>query len=274
MKGNLRGRIAEEDWLRRNAGEGWKKVRNPNAPQNDAFRFTNGQLEGAQIKVHSNWRHYLRSMQNDHKAERFILPDDHFEFVYKEFEGRRIGALRGGLTEKAAAYERQIQRLTKLGRRFAELDGAIEVTARHYGRIATALRVAGKAAPFVGIALALLDGGITVYEVAAGKAEVDELVARLGKLLVGGAASWVVGDVAMATALAAGATGAVPVAVAILVGTATYLVIDWCIDLTKDSLRVGYLTVDDVKRVWPKGARGVPLDRLFRKPDQAVAHEP
>lgn len=271
MRGNLRGRIAEEDWLKRNASDGWRKVKNPNAKQNDGFRFVNGKLEGVQVKVHNNWRDYIGSMRTDNKSELFVLPDDHFELVYKELETRRIGALRGGLTEKAAEYARQQQRLVKLGRTFPELDGAVAASAKHYARIANVLRAAGKAASFVGVALAVLDGGIAIYEVATGKAEVDELVARLGKIAIGGTAAWVLGDAAAAAAVAAGATGAVPVAVAIIVGTATFLVVDWSIDAIQDSLRIGQVTGEEVKRLWPEGARGVPLDRLYRKPaDPAV----
>lgn len=266
IRGNLRGRIAEEDWINRNANEGWKKVKNPNAPQNDAFRFLNGRLQGAQVKVHADWRDYMRSMRKDDKAELFVLPDDHFELVKGDLEQRRLGALRGNLVDKAADYKRQQLRLSKLGRTFSELDGSIEASAKHYTRLAKTLRTAGKAASFVGIALQVLDGGIAIYEVATGRIEVDELVTRIGKAAIGGSAAWLIGDAAAAAAIAAGATGAVPVAVAILVGTATYLVVDWGIDAVRDSLRIGQIQPDEITRIWPNGAAGVPVDRLYRKP--------
>jgi len=274
LRGNLRGRVAEEDWINRNAKEGWKAVEKRNAPQNDAWRRVDGRLEGAQVKVHADWHDYIRSMQNDNKAERFVLPDDHFDLVYRELETRRVGALRGGLRDKALEYAIEQKRLTKMGRTFSEVDGAIETAAKHYGRIAKALRAGGKAASFVGIGLALLDGGMAVYEVAVGKADVDELVTRLGKTVVGGAAAWAVGEVAVDAAVAAGASGAVPIAVVIVVGTATYLVVDWVIDKVVDSMRVSHLSVDDIKRVFPKGVRGIPLDRLYRKPEDPAALTP
>ena len=95
---------------------------------------------------------------------------------------------------------------------------------------------------------------------------------RLSKTVMGGAAAWVLGEAASGAAVSAGATGVgTPVAVAIIVGTATYLVVDWSINTITDSLKVGHLTADDVERVWPKGARGVPLERLYRKPaDPAI----
>ncbi len=271
IRGNLRGRIAEEDWISRNAKDGWRRVRSGNAPQNDAYRFVNGRLEGAQVKVHADWHDYIRSMRSDNKAEHFVLPDDHFELVYRDLETRRIGALRGGLTEKAVQYSVEQKRLAKMGRTFSELDGAIGSAAKHYGRIAKALRAGGKAASFVGVALALLDGGIAVYEVATGKAEVEELITKLSKAAVGGAAAWAIGEAGAGLAVAAGATGAVPVAVAIVLATGTYLVVDWAIDRVADSLRVASVTPDDLKRLWPEGARGVPLDRLYRKPLDASA---
>src|SRR5204862_135729 len=130
MRGNLRGRIAEEDWINRNAKDGWQAVKKRNAPQNDAWRRVDGKLDGAQVKVHAEWQDYIRSMQKDSKAERFVLPDDHYALVYKELETRRLGALRGGLPEKAAGYLRQQMRLTKMGRTFNEIDGAIGSAAK------------------------------------------------------------------------------------------------------------------------------------------------
>lgn len=270
LRGSLRGRIAETDWIKRNASDGWKAVNSPNAPQNDAYRFVSGKPEGAQLKVHADWHKYIRSMRKDDKAERFVLPDDHYDLVYKELEMHRAAAVRGGLVDEAAAIARQQQRLTKIGRSFSEIDGAVGAATKHYTRITRAVRAAGKTASYVGIAVEVLDGGIAVYEVAIGKSEVDELVTRLGKIVIGGTASWAAGVAGSAT-IAAGAAGAVPVAVAIVVGAATYLVVDWAIGSLADAARVGQLSANDIKRVWPAGARGVPLDRLYRKPkDPAV----
>ena len=198
------------------------------------------------------------------------MPDDHFTLVKTDLEIRRTGALRGGLTEKAAEYARQQQRLTKLGRTFAEVDNAVGSAAEHYSRISKAIRAGGKVASLVGIALAILDGGIAVYEVAKGKAEVDELAIKLSKSVVGGAAAWGVGEAAAGVAASAGAVGAAPIAVAIVVSTATYLVIDWGIGKIANSLKVARLTVNDVKRIWPNGVRGIPLDRLYNKPEDAA----
>ena len=153
-----------------------------------------------------------------------------------------------------------------MGRTFAQVDGAIGSAAKHYERIATAIRAGGKAASFVGIALSLLDGGIAVVEVATGKAEVAELATKLSKVAVGGAASWAMGDFIAGAATTAGATGAIPVAVAIVMATGTYVVIDWAFDQLTESLKVANLSADDVKRIWPVDARGVPLDRLYKKP--------
>lgn len=264
-RGSLRGRIAESDWINRNAKDGWKQVKNANAPQNDAYRFVNGKLEGAQVKVHADWHDYIRSMRKDDKAERFVLPDDQYDLVYNEWETRRIGAARGGLLEKSAECARQQQRLTKMGRTFVEIDSSVGAAAKYYSKIAKAFQATGKAASYVGIAIAILEGGISVYEVAIGKSEVDELVTKLGKIVVGGTATWAVGSVAGTAAVTAGATGAIPIAVVIVVGTVTYLAVDWAIDSIADAVRVGQLSSSDIQRVWPNGARGVPLDSLYIK---------
>jgi hypothetical protein len=227
-------------------------------------------------------------MQTDDKAEYFVVPDDQFDQVFQEWEKRRVGALRGGLADKATECARQQGRLTKLGTTLKELDGSIDASveiesvaasapdsgltvaiiaaSEQTGEAAEIANIGGRAASFVGVAVFLLDGGMAVFDVAVGKTQVDELVTRLVKSGVGAAASWAVADAAASAAIAAGATGAVPVAIAIVVGTATYLIVDWSVESIRDSIKVSSLTPDDVNRVWPKGARGLPLDRLYRKP--------
>lgn len=134
MRGNLRGRIAESDWLDRNAADGWRRTASRIAPENDAWRrLADGNLEGAQVKVHGDWKEYLRSMRKDGRAERFVIPDDHLELVRADLLTRRQGALRGGQAGKAASYGRLLERLTPLGRTFSEVDSAIERTVRTLG---------------------------------------------------------------------------------------------------------------------------------------------
>lgn len=126
MRGNLRGRFAERDWIERNNGDGWKATRSKNAPENDAWRRTNGKLEGAQVKVHADWKDYIRSMRSDTKAEHFVIPDDHHKLVAADLAERLAGAERGGQMDKAAEYRKMQSRLKPLGRTFGELDQAIE----------------------------------------------------------------------------------------------------------------------------------------------------
>jgi hypothetical protein len=213
----------------------------------------NGKLEGGQIKVHADWKEYLRSMKRDNKAEHFLIPDDHYEIVRADIETRRLGALRGGLTKEAEQYADKLQRLAKLGRTFTELDNSVGSAARNFSRISTALRSAGKAAPFIGIALGLLDGSISAYEVATGKMEVGEFVWRIGKAGVAGTASWATGEFALDLLGLAGSSGGVPVIVVVVVGTAVYFVVDFAIDYTTKSLRTAHLTTKDVALLWPSG---------------------
>ncbi len=249
MRGNLRGRLAEEDFLKRNAKEGWRRVKNPTAPQNDVWRRVDGKLEGGQIKVHNDWRQYRLSMVKDSKAERFFIPDDQYDQVLNDLEERRVGALRGGLTDKAAEYARQQKRLAKLGRTFSQLDGSIESAAKNCSRISAALRSGGKALPFIGIALGILDGGISVYQVAQGKMSVQECMQKVGKAGVAGVASWAAVDVVLPVVISDP-----PVAVIIVVGTATYFVVDYAIGAVIDSYKSASLTKNELAMLWPDGA--------------------
>lgn len=252
MRGQLRGRIAESDWINRNAEHGWKPVKSPIASQNDAVRFVNGKPEGAQVKVYSNWKKYIPEMMNkDTKAEYFVLPDDHYVLVHVELESRRLGALRGGLFEKALDYAKEQKRLTKLGRTFGEFDGAIESAT-----LATkALRLAGETAAFVGIALSVLDGGIAVYEYGTGKLESNELLAHLSKTVVGGGSAWIAGDLAAGAAVAAGAAGTAPAVIAIVVGAVTYYVVEMGVDFIATHEKSAHLNLADIDRILPRSAK-------------------
>jgi hypothetical protein len=127
LMGILRGRLAEEDFFNRNPS--WKPVASKIAPQNDGWRWVNGVVggrkEGVQIKALSDWKDYFRAMQKDDKAEFFAIPDDQYNLVYQDLEKRRLGAIRGGLADKAASYANEQQRLMKLGGTFERLDCSI-----------------------------------------------------------------------------------------------------------------------------------------------------
>lgn len=129
--GQLRGRLEEKDFFTRNPS--WNPVKSKIASQNDGWRWVNGvvdgQKEGVQVKVRSNWKDYYREMQKDHKAEYFAIPDDQFDLVYNDLETRRLGAIRGRQTAKAERYAIDQQRLRKLGRTFEQLDRSIQATA-------------------------------------------------------------------------------------------------------------------------------------------------
>jgi hypothetical protein len=252
MRGNLRGRLAEEVFHKNYQSEGWEPVRSKIAPENDfKRRLPNGTMEGAQVKVHAKVGDYIRSMKYDSKAERFVVPDDHYAELKRDFEVRRQGALRGGDAAKADYYTQQSARLMKLGKNFSELDNAIEASARHYRAIAVATARAGKALPFIGIALAVVDGSIQTVEFANGKTNVSDYLQGVSKVAVGGVASWYVATTASNLVLAAGATGLVPVIVVVVAGGATYLVVDWTIDYTAKSLTYIPLSDKELEMIWP-----------------------
>ncbi|MDP3087081.1 MAG: hypothetical protein Q8M99_02645 [Methylotenera sp.] len=263
MRGNLRGRLAEEIFDKNFSSNGWKHVASKTAPQNDFWRkLPDGTLEGAQVKVHADVNDYIRSMIKDNKAEKFVVPDDHYTTLKKEYETRRLGALRGGNVEKAGGYALQSSRLMKLGRNFNELERAVVTSAEHYRAITVALQQAGKSLSFVGITVGVIEGSIATVEFAKGKTDVSTYITKIAKMGVGGVSSWYVGMTAAEMAASAGAVGLVPVAVAILVGGATYLVVDWGIDQTAKSLSFAKLTDGQLKMIWPSNVPLVPIKSL------------
>lgn len=250
MRGSLRGRLAEEVFQAKHGKDGWRPVKNPNAPQNDFYRFVGGKLEGAQIKVHANVGNYVLSMLTDNKAEVFVVPDDHYELIKKDLEIRRQVALRSGLVEKAAGYAREKSRLTKLGRTFTELDEGIVNASRYHRSISVALRQAGRAASFIAISLSLVEGSLAVYQFATGKDDALQFAQKIAKIGVAGAASWYAAGLASQVAIGAGASGMVPVAVAIVVGAVTYIAVDWAVDYTVASFSVAQLTDEEWRLIW------------------------
>ena len=268
MRGNLIGRLAEVDFFDRN--NSWKPSLKANAPENDGWRWVDGkvggQREGIQIKTHADWKKYVPEMLNkDTKAEYYAIPDDHYNRVYQELEQRRVGALRGGFTEKAGDYARQQKRLSKIGRTFAELEGSVLSACKHYGRISAALRAAGKATPLLGVALGLLDGAYAVHELATGRIEVGAFVEKVAKIGVKTAASIFAAQASQTAAVAAGLSGAVPIAVAIVIGTVTYLVVDWAVEAAVKSLEPAELSAKDLALLWPKDRRPPGLDPVGRR---------
>lgn len=252
VRGNLRGRLAEEIFERRNATAGWKRTPDARAPQNDFWNVARN--EGAQIKVHADVGDYHRSMRVDDKAERFVVPDDHYDILKRDLAERRAGALRGGDLVKAEYYRVQDARLEKLGCTFAELDGSITATATHYRQLSVAMRQMRSAGSFIAIAAMVAEGGIAIYDFAEGKDDVLAFVGNIGKIGVVTAATWATWVAASNLAIAAGATGNVPVAVAILAAGATVVVVDWAFDHAADSLSVATLSTADRQRLWASSA--------------------
>lgn len=279
MRGNLRGRLAEHEFQRQREGEGWKPHVNKIDQQVDFERHVNGKLERAQVKTHDNWKKYLRSMNEDHEAERFVIPDDHYELVYKDLEERRIGALRGAQREaalgnieqqaafvqKAADYAHKKSRLTKLGRTFGELDGALESTGRYWRVIAPAMRRAGKAVAFIGIALNVMDGAVAVQELASGKARVADVAKHASKAAIGWLATDGAVKVLIATEVLADTGVGVPIVASIVIGAAVYWVVDLGIDATARSIATAQLTTEEIKRLYPPNHRGLRPDPQWRK---------
>jgi hypothetical protein len=132
------------------------------------------------------------------------------------------------------------------------------ITEQRYRAISAALRQAGTAASFVAIALAIVEGSIAVYDYAVGKDDVLEFVRKAGKIGVAGVSAFYVSVAVAKTVAGAGASGFIPAAVAIVTAYGTYLVVDWAVDKTVDSLSTAMLTAEDLRIFASQGIPSLP----------------
>ena len=78
---------------------------------------------------------------------------------------------------------------------------------------------------------------------------VQECLQKVGKAGVAGVASWAAVDVVLPVVISDP-----PVAVVIVVGTATYFVVDYAIGAVIDSYKSASLTKNELAMLWPDGA--------------------
>ena len=113
----LYGDMAEALFLESNPD--WNYVSKPNAPQNDVWKRIPGQRRpiGGQVKFHRNGRPstYLRDMRSDHRANRFIVPDDHVGPLKELIERRKQYALQRGDLQEYEWLAQQKARVSPLG---------------------------------------------------------------------------------------------------------------------------------------------------------------
>jgi hypothetical protein len=112
--------------------DGWKPVAKPNAPQNDLYKFENGRFIGAQVKTHYNGdpATYVADMKKDYLAEKFLIPDDHYETTLRYLKEQAKQARAKGDSTNAAWCERQAQRLGKIGATYHQLEHESQLAAK------------------------------------------------------------------------------------------------------------------------------------------------
>lgn len=112
--------------------DGWRPVSKQNAPQNDLYKFEKGRFIGAQVKTHRNGdaATYIRDMRTDNRAEQFLIPDDHYEKMIQHIKQQVDRARATGDSKNAAFYERQMQRLGKIGVSYGQLESEAQLAAK------------------------------------------------------------------------------------------------------------------------------------------------
>jgi hypothetical protein len=112
--------------------DGWSPVSKSNAPQNDLYKRDNGRIVGAQVKTHQNGdpSTYVRDMRKDNRAEHFLIPDDHYETTREHLRQKADQAKAANDSKESAFYERQLQRLGKIGASYRQLQSESQLAAK------------------------------------------------------------------------------------------------------------------------------------------------
>ena len=132
-RAHIKGVLAEALFLEQNPE--WGYVRSPTAQQVDVYRWLPDRTRplGAQIKTHSSADPlvYARDMVTDHKADIFLVPDDHVERLREHWRGQAQRHRAEGRIGAAVEAERQLTRVRSVGFTAKELDDRFERAARH-----------------------------------------------------------------------------------------------------------------------------------------------
>ena len=209
------GRYAENFIV--DAGDGWNPVRQPNAPQNDLWRYRNGKLEGMQVKLHKDYNltTYLKDMQKDHLAEYFAVADDHVDTLKQDLLTKAKALRAEGLVDDAVELERHAGRVVKIGATHADLEKKFVMASMRGLCTSAAATAAVTAGAAVVIDLAMLG-----VETAGGTLSGTEIEDRIVDASVKAGASGAVTAVAIFC-------GASPVGWIVIVGgAAAYIVTD------------------------------------------------
>lgn len=186
----LLGQYAEDRFVEINKDAGWKKVKDPFAPQRDVWRRVNGRIEYGQIKVHGLGKTattmrelagvYINSMRKDSgrgQARLFLIPDDHIDSVKGLIDERRATAVARGDTKEATWLLKQKERLARLGASYETLSGEADL-AQQAGRGRIVARYAGPAITVIFLAGST---GYETYKWSSGQTTGTEFAMQMGK---------------------------------------------------------------------------------------------
>ncbi len=124
--GQLKGLMAEALFLGKNPD--WGYVPKPTAPQVDAYLRREGMRPvSAQIKVHASGSPatYARDMVKDHKADLFLIPDDHVAATREYLQAQIDLYDRAGNAAGAAEARRKYSRIKGLGFAYRDIDDGL-----------------------------------------------------------------------------------------------------------------------------------------------------
>lgn len=135
-RSHLRGIYAEARFLHENTE--WGYVRSPTAPQVDVYRWQSGTGRplGAQIKTHIDADPvvYARDMRADHKADLFLVPDEHADGLRKYWQEQIIDMDKRGRSAEGEEARRQLKRIRGIGFNNQQLDDDIARAALYCSR--------------------------------------------------------------------------------------------------------------------------------------------
>jgi hypothetical protein len=221
--GSARGWLAEHVFARANASPeagSFRATASANAPQNDFWSVP--RRTGAQIKTHASIATYLDSMQKDHLAEHFVIPDDHVNDVRALWDQRRLAAVASGDATAEREAARQLNRIRPLGRSFDWLDARVRgrVPCPPPGSAMGGWAGSAAAGAAVVVAVGAAEALYLLHQHGEGQLSAPELNDALLRVEAHGASALVTGGLLLL------AVPEAPILVVIGVGFATAIVVD------------------------------------------------
>ena len=125
-RAHIKGILAEAMWLEKNPA--WGYVQSPVASQHDVYTWKAGRKApyNAQIKTHANGNPaiYANDMIRDHRANLFLIPDDHVPALKTHLTAQMQAQQAAGNFDQAQVTRQQLNRVRGLGFTSQQLDAS------------------------------------------------------------------------------------------------------------------------------------------------------